>query len=126
MVLLQGASVSSSSHLHSLLRKQPEVFNLTNSSPIPPLNLGFNLSISIEEGSWVASAWVISHLIFAPLTGFINDTIGRRKALMIDAVFFLVGFHVLTHASSLPWLIFARLLLGCPQVSQVQEMFMLP
>ena len=121
VALLQGASVSSSSLLHSLLREQPEVFNLTDSSPIPPFDLGFNLSISVEEGSWVASAWVISHFVFAPVAGFINDTIGRRKALMVDAFFFFLGFHILALAPSLPWLILARLLLGCPQVSQVQK-----
>ena len=67
----------------------------------------------------MASAWVLSHLVFAPIAGFVTDKIGRRKALMIDTVLFFIGFLILTVATSLPWLILARLLLGSPLVSQV-------
>ena len=124
VALLQGAGVSSSSVLHSLLRqKEPRSIN----SPHPPLfdfglNLGFvDFSISEEEVSWVASVWVLSHLLFAPVAGFLNDKFGRRKALMVDTLLFSLGFLILTFSTSLPCLLLARLLLGCPLVSQVQQ-----
>ena len=124
VALLQGAGVSSSSVLHSLLRqKEPRSINSSD----PPLfdfglNLGFvDFSISEEEVSWVASVWVLSHLLFAPVAGFLNDKFGRRKALMVDTLLFSLGFLILTFATSLPCLLLARLLLGCPLVSQVQQ-----
>ena len=123
VALQQGASVSSSSVILHSLQEELGCFNSTTGSPLLLfdfyLDLGFDFSINAEDGSWVASAWVLSHLVFAPIAGFVTDKIGRRKSLMIDTVLFFVGFLILTVATSLPWLIFARLLLGCPLVSQV-------
>ena len=123
VALQQGASVSSSSVILHSLQEELNCFNSTTSSPLLLfdfyLDLGFDFSINAEDGSWVASAWVLSHLVFAPIAGFVTDKIGRRKALMIDTVLFFIGFLILTFAKSLPWLILARLLLGCPLVSQV-------
>ena len=123
VALQQGASVSSSSVILHSLQEELGCFNSTTGSPLLLfdfyLDLGFDFSINAEEGSWVASAWVLSHLLAAPIAGFVTDKIGRRKALMIDTVLFFVGFLILTVANSLPWLILARLLLGCPLVSQV-------
>ena len=123
VALQQGASVSSSSVILHSLQEDLGCFNSTTGSPLLLfdfyLDLGFDFSINAEDGSWVASAWVLSHLVFAPIAGFVTDKIGRRKALMIDTVLFFIGFLILTVAKSLPWLILARLLLGCPLVSQV-------
>ena len=121
VALLQGAGVSSSSVLHGLHQEAPHSFN---SSHPPLIDFGLNLnlvdfSISEEEFSWVASVWIISHLLFAPVAGFLSDKIGRRKALMVDTLFFSLGFLILALATSLPSLILARLLLGCPLLSQV-------
>ena len=73
VALLQGAGVSTSSVLHSLHQEEPCSFN---SSHLPLFDLGLNLgfvdfSISEEEESWVASVWILSHLLFAPLAGFV-------------------------------------------------------
>jgi len=123
VALLQGASVSSSSIVLHSLQENLDCHNSTTGSPLLLfdfyLDLGFEFSISEEDGSWVASTWVLAHLIFAPIAGFLTDKIGRKKALMIDTGFFFVGFTILTTASSLPLIILARLLLGCPIVSQV-------
>ena len=123
VALQQGASVSSSSVILHSLQEELGCFNSTTGSPLLLfdfyLDLGFDFSINAEDGSWVASAWVLSHLVFAPIAGFVTDKIGRRKSLMIDTVLFFIGFLILTVATSLPWLILARLLLGCPLVSQV-------
>ena len=123
VALLQGASISSSSILHSLRHENPENFNSSTNSHLFDFNLnlaGSDFSITEEEDSWVASIWVLSHLVFAPFAGFINDKIGRRKASMIDCLLLFLGFLILTFAPSLPWLVLARVLMGCPNVSQVQ------
>ena len=122
VALQQGASVSSSSVVLHSLQKELGSSNSTTDSPLLLfdfyLDLGVDFLINAEDGSWVASAWVLSHLVFAPIAGFATDKIGRRKALIIDTVLFFIGFLILTFASSLPWLILARLLLGFPLVSQ--------
>jgi len=125
VALLQGAGVASASVLHSLHQEQEPSKNFNSSSHLPLFDFGLNnlgladFSISEEEGSWMASVWILSHLLCAPVAGFLNDKIGRRKALMIDTLIFFIGFLILTVATSLPCLILARLLLGCPLVSQV-------
>ena len=122
VALLQGASISSSSILHSLRHENPENFNSSTNSHLFDFNLdlaGSDFSITEEEDSWVASIWVLSHLVFAPFAGFINDKIGRRRALMIDSLLFFLGFLILTFAPSFSWLLLARILMGCPNVSQV-------
>ena len=119
VAFLQGASISSSNILHSLRNENPE--NFTNSH-LFDFNLdlaGSDFSITEEEESWVASIWVLAHLVFAPFAGFINDKIGRRRALMIDSLLFFLGFLILTFAPSFSWLLLARILMGCPNVSQV-------
>ena len=123
VALLQGASISSSSILHSLRHENPENFDSSTNSHLFDFDLdlaGSDFSITEEEDSWVASIWVLSHLAFAPVAGFVNDKIGRRRALMIDCLLLFLGFLILTLAPSLPWLVLARVLMGCPNVSQVQ------
>ena len=122
VALLQGASISSSSILQSLRQENPENFNSSTNSHLFDFNLdlaGLDFSITEEEESWVASIWVLAHLVFAPFAGFINDKIGRRRALMIDSLLFFLGFLILTFAPSFSWLLLARILMGCPNVSQV-------
>ena len=123
VALLQGASVSSSSVVLHSLQEELGCFNSTTASPLLLfdfyLGFGFDFSVNAEEGSWVASTWVLAHLFCAPLAGFLSDKIGRRRALIIDTCIFFFGFSILTASTSLPWLILARFLLGCPLVSQV-------
>ena len=63
VALLQGAGVSTSSVLHSLQQGEPHSFNPLHFPLFDfGLNLGFvDFSISEEEGSWVASVWILSH-----------------------------------------------------------------
>ena len=121
VALLQGASISSSAIFVVLVNEHPEDLK---DQPNDLFDFGLNLAgkdfpLTKEEYSWVASIWILSHLIFAPVAGFVNDKIGRRRALMIDNVFLFLGFTILTFAPSFPWLMIARILMGCPSVSQV-------
>ena len=117
VALLQGASVSSSSViLHSLQENLSPEHNSTTTQ----WSMFRDFAVTADEGSWVAASWVLAHLLCAPLAGFLSDQIGRRKALMIDTSVLFLGFALLTASTSLPWLILARFLLGCPLVSQVR------
>ena len=122
--MLQGAGVSSSNVLLGSLQHLQSSNLQKGHLPIFDfgLDLGFaDFSISDEEGSWVVSVWILSHLVFAPIAGIVNDKISRRKVLIVDTILFFAGFLILTLAKSLPCLILAQLLLGCPLVSQLQE-----
>ena len=121
VALLQGASISSSAIFVVLVNEHPEDLK---DQPNDLFDFGLNLAgkdfpLTKEEYSWVASIWILSHLIFAPVAGFVNDKIGRRRALMIDNVFLFLGFTILTFAPSFPWLMIARILMGCPSHSKM-------
>ena len=118
VALLQGASISSSAIFVVLVNEHPEDLK---DQPNDLFDFGLNLAgkdFPLWE-HWVASIWILSHLIFAPVAGFVNDKIGRRRALMIDNVFLFLGFTILTFAPSFPWLMIARILMGCPSHSKM-------
>jgi len=98
-------------HVHScLLQPEPD---------LGPFLLFNDFHITQEEGSWIASSWVLGHLVSACFAGALSDTIGRRKSLLIDTVVFFFGFGLLATGHLTTCLILARLLLGYPLVSQV-------
>ena len=67
----------------------------------------------------LASSWVLGHLVSACFAGFISDTIGRKKSLLLDTAVFFLGFIVLATGHLARCLVLARALLGYPLVSQV-------
>jgi len=128
--LLQGASVSSSSIiLHELQNSSShdqdnhchhgENCTSQNSITIAPFAVLEDFHITQEEGSWIASSWVLGHLVSAMFAGFISDMIGRKRSLQLDTAVFFLGFLILTTGHLPTCLIIARLLLGYPLVSQV-------
>merc|ERR1712130_1037821 len=86
---------------------------------IEPFPMFDYFTVTHVEGSWIASSWVLSHLVSAIFAGVINDKIGRKKSLLIDTVIFFLGFVTLTTSNSMIFLVISRLLLGYPLVSQV-------
>lgn len=77
------------------------------------------LVASEEDGSWIASSWVLGHLVSACFAGILSDYIGRKKSLLIDTAVFLLGFILLSVSQSTECLVVARFILGYPLVSQV-------
>jgi len=128
--LLQGASVSSSSIiLHELENSTSHNHdshchrgtNCTSSGSVDlgPFFVFDDFHITQEEGSWIASSWVLGHFLSACFAGFVSDVIGRKKSLLLDTAVFCVGFIILATGHLSTCLIIARLLLGYPLVSQV-------
>jgi len=122
---LQGASVSTSSIILHSLQKSDSIgdsvnnVNTTKSDNLDSINWFENFSISEDDGSWIASSWVLGHLISACFAGFLNDAIGRKKSLLIDTAVFFLGFILLATCRSASCLSVARFILGYPLVSQV-------
>merc|ERR1712106_77167 len=121
--LLQGAGVSTSSIiLHSLHQSERGNSSITYTrvrEDMVPASAYQELVASEEEGSWIASSWVLGHLLSACLAGCVNDMIGRKKSLLIDTIVFFLGFLLLSISQSVSSLVLARALLGYPLVSQV-------
>merc|ERR1711953_890008 len=133
---LQGASVSTSSiilyemqnsshhntddHSHfSNCTGEVQSCQLTADEGLGPFFILNDFHLTQEEGSWIASSWVLGHLVSACFAGFLSDAIGRKKSLLIDTAVFFLGFGLLATGHQMTCLILARLLLGYPLVSQV-------
>jgi len=116
VAFLQGASVPTSSVILHTLQDRHNTSDCQHSNTSHSLA---DFTVSEESGSWIASGWVLSHLMSACFAGFLNDAIGRRKCLLIDTAMFFLGFVVLCVSNSVLLLVVGRFLLGYPLVSQV-------
>lgn len=75
-------------------------------------NIQGSLSASIDEGSWIATAYLISEIIIIPLTGWLSQVFSVRRYLLVNAALFLF-FSVLCALSwNLPSMIVFRALQG--------------
>ena len=79
------------------------------------------LYLTSDSNLYLASSWVLGHLVSGLFAGFLNDAIGRKKSLLIDTVVFFVGFLLLAVGNSTAILIVGRILLGYPLVSQASH-----
>ena len=74
------------------------------------LKIKFSLSPAME--GWAASSAIWGCIIGAMFAGYISDRIGRKKALFITAILFLVSSITAAIASDLTQFIFARIIGG--------------
>ena len=111
----------------------------TNNVILGPFAVFDDFHVTQEEGSWIgmgltfkeciviffmtflASSWVLGHLVSAVFAGFVSDAIGRKKSLLLDTAVFFLGFVMLATGHLPACLIIGRLLLGYPLVSQVRS-----
>src|ERR1700691_2289105 len=52
-------------------------------------NIQGALSASLDEGSWIATAYLIAEIIVIPLTGWFCQIFSIRKYLLVNAALFL-------------------------------------
>jgi DHA2 family multidrug resistance protein len=71
-----------------------------------------NLSATTSEATWVLTSYLISNAIVLPLAGWMANYFGRKKLLMIAVTSFTVASVLCGFATSLPLLIFFRVLQG--------------
>lgn len=60
----------------------------------------------------IAATYSLMNFFFAPLWGSISDRIGRRPVILISVATSVVSYLFFSHASTLAWLIFSRVLAG--------------
>jgi DHA2 family multidrug resistance protein len=71
-----------------------------------------NLSASVDEATWVLTAYLVANAIVLPLSGWFSTLFGRKRFYMTCVGIFTVSSLLCGLAPSLGWLIFFRILQG--------------
>jgi DHA2 family multidrug resistance protein len=75
-------------------------------------NIRGELGASIQEITWISTAYMIAMVLVMPLTGFLGGFFGQKRIYLISMVLFVVGSALCGTARSLPALVFYRILQG--------------
>jgi DHA2 family multidrug resistance protein len=71
-----------------------------------------NLSSSVDEATWVLTAYLVANAIVLPLSGWFSSLFGRKQFYIACVVIFTVSSFLCGFAPSLGLLIFFRILQG--------------
>src|SRR6476661_1317201 len=71
-----------------------------------------NLGATQEEIGWVSTGYILSNVIFLPMTAFFAARFGRRNYLIFSIILFIVSSFFCGTSSSLVELVFWRILQG--------------
>jgi MFS transporter, DHA2 family, multidrug resistance protein len=71
-----------------------------------------NLSVSVDEAAWALTSYLVANAIVLPITGWLATFFGRKRILMAALVGFTTSSLLCGLASTLPMLIFFRVLQG--------------
>jgi MFS transporter, DHA2 family, multidrug resistance protein len=75
-------------------------------------HIGGNLSATPEEATWVLTSYLVSNAIVLPMTGWLGNFFGRRRLLLLCIGLFTIASVLCGAATSLGWLIVARVIQG--------------
>lgn len=70
------------------------------------------LNAAPDSISWVATVYLVAAAVFMPLTGFLNDRLGRKRFFLISIAGFVISSGLCGIAMTLPELVAFRLLQG--------------
>jgi MFS family permease len=71
-----------------------------------------DFSISYNTSSWILSSYLIAGAVMTPIAGKLSDIYGRKKILLIVMMIYSAGILAGGFASSLPFLLAARIAQG--------------
>src|SRR5947209_855998 len=71
-----------------------------------------NLGATQEEIGWVATGYILSNVVFLPMTAFFAARFGRRNYLTFSIVLFVVASFFCGTSGSLTSIVFWRILQG--------------
>jgi DHA2 family multidrug resistance protein len=74
------------------------------------------LSATQEEGSWIATAYLVAEIIVIPMTGLLTRVFGMRAYMMGTTALFLLFSTLCGFAWNLPSMIVFRMLQASPAV----------
>ncbi len=67
---------------------------------------------TLEEITWISTAYIIATVLVMPLTGFLGSFFGQKRVYLISLFVFVLGSALCGLARSLPALVFFRALQG--------------
>ena len=71
-----------------------------------------SLGVSIEDISWVITAYAIANVIIIPLTGFLAEYFGRKNYYIVSMVIFTVASYLCGQSTGLVEIIIFRFIQG--------------
>ena len=75
-------------------------------------NIRGELGASIQEITWISTAYMIAMVLVMPLTGFLGGFFGQKRVYLTSMVLFVVGSALCGTARTLPALVLYRILQG--------------
>jgi len=75
-------------------------------------NIRGELGASIQEITWISTAYMIAMVLVMPLTGFLGGFFGQKRVYLISMFLFVLGSALCGTARTLPALVFYRILQG--------------
>lgn len=70
------------------------------------------LAISLDESTWILTSYLVSNAIVLPVSGWLSNVLGRKRFYMICVAIFTLSSVLASMASSLSFMIAARVLQG--------------
>ncbi|MGZ3574742.1 MAG: DHA2 family efflux MFS transporter permease subunit [Vulcanimicrobiaceae bacterium] len=71
-----------------------------------------NLGATVDEGTWVVTAYVIANVVVIPLTPWLQMRFGRKQYFLVSIVGFTIASMLCGIATTLPTLIVYRIIQG--------------
>ncbi|GLQ48583.1 DHA2 family efflux MFS transporter permease subunit [Dyella flava] len=88
-----------------------EVLDMTIVNVAVP-HISGSLGVSASEGTWTISSYSLASAIMQPLTGFVARRFGEVRTFVTSVMLFVVFSMLCGLATSMPMLVFARLMQG--------------
>lgn len=88
-----------------------EILDLSIANVAVPTIAG-NLGVSSSQGTWVISSYSVASAIMLPLTGWISKRFGEVRVFSLSVVLFVFMSMMCGLSTSLPMLVFFRLMQG--------------
>jgi DHA2 family multidrug resistance protein len=71
-----------------------------------------NLSVSVDEGTWIITSFAASNAVMLPLTGWLSDYFGRVRLFVWSIILFSISSLLCGLAINLSMLVFFRVIQG--------------
>ncbi len=75
-------------------------------------NIRGELGASIQEITWISTAYMIAMVLVMPLTGFLGGFFGQKRVYLLSMVLFIIGSALCGTARTLPALVLYRVMQG--------------
>nr|WP_277346316.1 DHA2 family efflux MFS transporter permease subunit [Solimonas marina] len=84
----------------------------TSIANVALVHISGSLSASADEATWVLTSYLVSNAIILPMTGWLSDTIGRKRYYLLSMLLFTISSVLCGLSTSLPELIVFRVVQG--------------